>query len=175
MAKAYYSTVFEQSAQDIWEIIRDFNNYPVWVDGAGESRIEDGKSGDAVGGIRSVLYQGQRIRQRLLAQSDAERSQTYEFCEAPTLPVTGFRATLRVTPVVDGNRAFVEWWATFDCEALRLGEFTETLRIRFGNWLESLRRSMAPGQAGFPGAMGSGDCSGPIRADFAQSAASSSF
>jgi len=27
MAKAYYSTVFEQPAQDIWKIIRDFNNY----------------------------------------------------------------------------------------------------------------------------------------------------
>jgi Polyketide cyclase / dehydrase and lipid transport len=111
MAKAYYSTVFEQSAEDIWEIIRDFNNYPVWVGGAGESRIEDGKSGDAVGAIRNVLYQRRRIRQRLLAQSDVERSQTYEFCEAPTLPLTAFQATLRVTPVIDGNCAFVEWKA----------------------------------------------------------------
>jgi hypothetical protein len=115
MAKAYYSTVLDRPAQDVWEIIRDFNNYPVWVDGAGESRIEDGKSGTTVGAIRNVLYRGHRIRQRLLAQSDVERSQTYEFCDAPTLPVTGFQATLRVTSIVDGNRAFVEWWADFDC------------------------------------------------------------
>jgi len=54
MARAYYSTVFEQPAQDIWKIIRDFNNYTVWVAGAGESRIEDGKSGDAVGAVRNV-------------------------------------------------------------------------------------------------------------------------
>ena len=69
MAKAYYSTVFAQSADDIWNAIRDFNNYPVWVDGAGESRIEDGKSGDAVGAVRDVLYRGKRIRQRLVALS----------------------------------------------------------------------------------------------------------
>ena len=144
MAKAYYSTVFEQPARDIWKIIRDFNNYPVWVAGAGESRIEGGKTGETVGAVRNVLYQGQRIRQRLLAQSDVERSQTYEFCDAPTLPITGFRATLRVTPVVDGDRAFVEWWATFDCEAPRLGEFTETLQVRFATWLQSLRESMEP-------------------------------
>lgn len=150
VAKAYYSTVFEHPADDIWKIIRDFNNYQVWVGGAGESRIEHGKSGDTIGAVRNVLYQGQRIRQRLLAQSDVERSQTYEFCDAPTLPVTGFRATLRVTPVVDGDRAFVEWWATFDCEPLCLGEFTETLRIRFGKWLQSLRESMASQGAGFP-------------------------
>jgi hypothetical protein len=58
MAKAYYSTVFEQPAPEVWKIIRDFNNYPVWVDGAGESRIEDGKSGDTVGAIRNVLKGG---------------------------------------------------------------------------------------------------------------------
>jgi hypothetical protein len=156
VAQAYYSTVFERPADDIWKIIRDFNNYPVWVGGAGESRIEDGKSGDAIGAVRNVLYRGQRVRQRLLAQSDVERSQTYEFCDAPTLPVTDFRATLRVTPVIDGDRAFVEWWATFDCEPLRLGEFTETLRIRFGNWLQSLRESMGPPPTEFPATADSG-------------------
>ena len=144
MAKAYYSTVLDRSAHDVWNIIRDFNNYPVWVRGAGESEIEGGKTGHTVGAIRNVLYQGQRIRQRLLAQSDVERSQTYEFCDAPTLPLTGFRATLRVTPVIDGDRAFVEWWATFDCEPLRLAEFTETLRFRFGGWLDSLCDFMGP-------------------------------
>jgi hypothetical protein len=29
MAKACYSTVFAQSAADIWNVIRDFNNYLV--------------------------------------------------------------------------------------------------------------------------------------------------
>jgi hypothetical protein len=56
MAKAYYSTVFEQPAADIWEIVRDFNNYTVWVGGTGESRIEDDKSGDTVGAVRNVLF-----------------------------------------------------------------------------------------------------------------------
>jgi Polyketide cyclase / dehydrase and lipid transport len=142
MAKAYYSTVFEQPAADVWEIVRDFNNYPVWVGGAGESRIEDGKSGDTVGAIRSVLYQERRIRQRLLAQSDVERSQTYEFCGAPSLPVTGFQATLRITPIVDGDGAFVEWWATFDCDAAGRDELVGTLRGWFGKWLESLRDTL---------------------------------
>jgi hypothetical protein len=29
MTKAYYSTVFEQPATQVWKIVRDFNNYPV--------------------------------------------------------------------------------------------------------------------------------------------------
>jgi Polyketide cyclase / dehydrase and lipid transport len=150
MAKAYYSTMFAQPAPEVWKIVRDFNNYPVWVGGAGESRIEDGKTGDTVGAIRSVHYLDRHIRQRLLAQSDVERSQTYEFCDEPTLPVTGFRATLRITPVVDGDRAFVEWWATFDCEPLRCGELTATLQGSFGRWLESLRRTLERPAQGLP-------------------------
>ena len=143
MAKAYYSTVFEHQAAEVWKIIRDFNNYPVWVGGAGESEIEDGKSGDTVGAVRNVLYRERRIRQRLLAQSDLERCQTYEFAGTPTLPVTDFQATLRVTPVVDGDRAFVEWWATFDCEAGQRSELTGTLQGSFEKWLESLRDTLA--------------------------------
>jgi len=150
MAKAYYSTMFEQSAPEIWKIIRDFNNYPAWVGGAGESRIEDGKSGDTVGAIRSVLYQGRRIRQRLLAQSDVERSQTYEFCDEPSLPVMDFQATLRVTAVIDGDRAFVEWWATFDCEPDAREELAGTLAGWFGKWLESLREMLDGQSVEFP-------------------------
>jgi len=142
MAKAYYSTVFPQPAAAVWEIIRDFNNYLVWVGGDGESRIEHGKSGDAVGAVRNVLYRGRTIRQRLLALSDAERAQTYQFCDAPSLPVEGFEATLRVTPVVDGDRSFVEWWASFDCESARRDELTGTLRGWFAQWLESLRATL---------------------------------
>jgi hypothetical protein len=143
MASAYYSTVFVQAAPEVWKIIRDFNNYTVWVAGAGESRIEDGKSGDTVGAIRNVLYQERRIRQRLLALSDADRSQLYEFCGEGSLPLSDFRATLRVTPVVDGNASFIEWAATFDCEPAARERLSQTLRGWFAIWLESLRATLA--------------------------------
>jgi hypothetical protein len=108
MATSYYSTVFVQSADTVWTIVRDFNAYLVWVDGAGSSEIEDGKSGEAVGCVRRVRYKGRTIRQRFLAQSDVERSQTYGFAEEGTLPVEDYRATIKVTPVIDGDRAFIE-------------------------------------------------------------------
>jgi hypothetical protein len=142
VARSYYSTIFEQSADEVWTAIRDFNNYPVWVDGAGESEIEAGKSGDSVGAVRNVLYNGVRRRQKLLALSDTERSQTYGFASEPPLHTRDFRATLRVTPVVDGGRAFVEWWATFDCDAERHNERTAFFRDAFAGWLASLRRHL---------------------------------
>jgi hypothetical protein len=142
MASAYYSTIFTQSADDIWNVIRDFNNYPVWVDGSGESEIEDGKSGEAVGAVRNVLYQGKRIRQTLLALSDVDRSQTYAFCGEAPMPVRDYRATLRVASVTDAGRGFIEWSATFDCAPERQDEWAVFFGDAFGRWLESLRRHL---------------------------------
>lgn len=64
MPQAYYSTVFEHSADAVWRVIRDFNNYPVRVDGGGESAIEEGRAGDAVGVVRNVLFDGRRLLSR---------------------------------------------------------------------------------------------------------------
>ena len=60
MTKVTYSTVFSQTADQVWAVIRDFNSYPVWVATVTESHIEDGKSGDAVGAIRDFVEFGTR-------------------------------------------------------------------------------------------------------------------
>ena len=142
MAKSYYSTVFEESADAVWQVIRDFNNYPVWVDGAGTSEIEDGRASDAVGCVRNVLYNGSQRRQRLLAMSDVERTQVYAFAAEAPIPVWNFQATIRVTPIVDGDRAFVEWFATFDCDVHSHDERVVFFRDAFAGWLGSLRRHL---------------------------------
>src|SRR5579871_3969474 len=64
MTKAYYSTVFDQSADQVWSVVRDFGDYGIWVQGVDESGVEDGKSGDAVGAIRYVRMGETQIRQR---------------------------------------------------------------------------------------------------------------
>jgi hypothetical protein len=136
--KVSYSTVFEQTADQVWAVIRDFNSYTVWVASVTESRIEEGKSGDAVGAIRNFVEYGTHIRQRLLAHSDLERFYTYESCE-PLGVITYYQGTGRVTPIVDGNRAFVEWSVTFDCSAKEQANCTRLLEEAMPQWLKSLR------------------------------------
>jgi hypothetical protein len=143
MAKAYYSTVFDQRADDVWAALRDFGNYTLWVDGVDESGIEDGKAGDAVGAVRRVRMGETLVRQRLVAHSDAERFYSYEFCEPFRYPVRNFLATIRITPVIDGNRAFVEWWVIFDCADDERDHWTALFARSFAGWLESLRRRLA--------------------------------
>ena len=138
MTTVSYSTVFEQSADQVWTVIRDFNSYPMWVASVTESHIEEGRSGDAVGCIRNFVEYGTRIRQRLLAHSDLERFYTYESCE-PLGAITYYQGTGRVTPIVDRNRAFVEWSVTFDCPAKEQENCTKLLKEAMPQWLKSLR------------------------------------
>ena len=138
MTKVSYSTVFEQTADQVWAVIRDFNSYPVWVESVTESHIEDGKSGDSVGAIRNFVEYGTTIRQRLVAHSDLDRSYIYESC-GPLGAVTSYQGTGRVTPIVDGNRAFMEWSVQFDCPAEEQENCTNLLKEAMPQWFKSLR------------------------------------
>ena len=117
MAFSYASTVIDATADAVWAKIRDFNAMPDWnPEGIATSEIEDGKAGDQVGAVRSfTLTDGTHLREKLLAFSDLERSYTYDFQKTP-FDVDNYEATIRVSPVTDGNQAFVEWWTTFDCD-----------------------------------------------------------
>ena len=144
MARAYYSTVFDQPAHVVWRTIRAFDHYS-WAGAGIEAQMEDGKTGDAVGGIRRIPTDGQPTRQRLLAHSDADRFYSYEFFGPAPFPVQDYRATLRVTPVTEGDRAFVEWWATFDCAEDERDHWVEHFEHNgFAVWLASLRDHLRP-------------------------------
>jgi len=121
MARSYASTVIDAPADEVWARIRDFNGLADWHSGmVATSEIEEGKSGDQVGGIRSfTLTNDAHLREKLLAHSDQERTYTYDFQKHP-FDVDNYVATIRVTPVTDGNKSFVEWW-TFDCDRDKIG------------------------------------------------------
>lgn len=124
MARAYTSTVIAASADTVWDYLRDFNGLPKWAGGlVATSEIEDGKTGDQVGAVRSFkLPDGTHFRERLLSHSDTQRAYSYNFEKTP-FDVERYHATLKVTPVTDGDLAFVEWWTTFDCDRDQIGHW----------------------------------------------------
>ena len=115
MPRIYISSVIDAPAARVWERIRDFNGLPRWHPRIRDSRIENGEPADRVGCVRDFhLQNGDRIRERLLGLSDYDMFCTYAILESP-MPLTDYVATLRLTPVTDGNRTFAEWTAEFDC------------------------------------------------------------
>jgi len=146
MAKAYYSVVLDHPADNVWSVIRSFDHY-AWAGVESETVIEDGGRGDQVGAVRRVIAGDKVLRQKLLAHSDRERSYTYCFADQPPFPVRDYVATIRVAEIVASNTAFVEWWATFDCEIAERETWVAHFEQRgFANWLGALRVFMAQGR-----------------------------
>lgn len=122
MARVYVSSVISAPAARVWARLRDFNGLPNWHPAIAESRIENGETADKVGCIRAFsLRNGDRLREQLLGLSDYDMFCTYAILDSP-MPLTNYVATLRLTPITDQDRTFIEWSADFDCAPEREAE-----------------------------------------------------
>lgn len=115
MARVYVSSVVNAPADRVWDRIRDFNALPKWHPRIRDSRIEEALPADKVGCVRNFhLQNGDNLRERLLGLSDYDMFCTYSILESP-MPLEDYVATLRLTPITDGDRCFIEWSAEFSC------------------------------------------------------------
>ena len=151
MTKAYYSAVLNYPLETVWELIRDFNNYPAYIDGVSESVIEDDKGGDEVGAVRRFCYLGNWIQQRLAGHSDAQHSLTYAGIDPLPFPSgllpdgpapTRYEGTMHLIPVVEGNRTFIEWVVTLDTAPDDADRWRQLFQSWIPDWTHSLERSL---------------------------------
>jgi len=146
-----YSTVINHPLTRTWALIRDFNDYPVYIEGVTDSVIEDERRGDDVGAVRRFCYGGVWLRQRLQAHSDARHSLTYAGLtpfeypdgivdERP--PPAAYEGTIRLLPVVDGDRTYVEWSVSVDAAPAHVVSWRKLLTQLIPEWTGSLRRTL---------------------------------
>jgi hypothetical protein len=127
MIRIYTSSVIDAPAATVWGVIRDFNALPVWHPLIAESRIEGGLAADKVSCVRNFrLLDGGALREQLLTLSDREYQCTYSILDSP-MPLTNYIATLKLTPITDGDRTFAEWSAEFDCDPAKERELAQDI------------------------------------------------
>lgn len=127
MTRVYTSSVIGASADRVWGTVRDFNALPDWVPAVAESRIEGNQPSDQIGCVRAFrLQDGGFLREKLLALSDFDFSVTYAILESP-MGVENYTATLKLAPITDGDKTFMEWSAEFDCDPAREGDLVQTI------------------------------------------------
>ena len=141
MPKVYKSSVIKAPAERVWATIRDFGALPSWHPVIASSQIERGEPGDKVGCIRDMKMQdGGQVREQLLALSDFDYFCTYSILES-SMGVENYMATLRLTPITDGNHTFAEWSAEFDCAREAEAELVEGIGNNvFQGGFDSLKR-----------------------------------
>src|SRR5438874_9815604 len=109
------STVLDAPPETVWPLLRDFAAIGDWHPFLPSVRIDDGPA-DRVGCVR-VFPEAGGHRERLVALDDRARRIEYTFEDTAGLPVRDYVSAMRVEPVDGGTRTFVEWSATFDCDA----------------------------------------------------------
>jgi hypothetical protein len=141
MTKVYRSTVLDAPAERVWRDLRDFNSLPNWHPSIISSRIEKGHSSDKVGCVRNFQFNdGGRVREKLLTLSDYDYTCAYSILESP-MDLTNHVATLRLFPVTEGNRCFIEWWAEFDCAPEKAEELKQAVgEGMFQSGFEALKK-----------------------------------
>jgi hypothetical protein len=141
MPRVYISSVIDASADRVWSIVRDFNGLPRWMPPVADSRIEGGQPSDKVGCVRNFnMKAGGNIREQLLSLSDYDYTCSYAILESP-MGVSGYTATLKLTPITDGDRTFAEWTAEFDCDPAREQELVTQIGTGvFQAGFDSLKR-----------------------------------
>ena len=156
MTSAYYSTVLDHPLETVWSLIRDFNNYPAYIDGVSESAIEDSRRGDEVGAIRRFCYLGNWVRQRLAVHSDDAHLLSYAGIEPLPFPSAGtsqaesptaYEGMIQLTRIVDGNRTFIEWSVALQTEPQDAERWQELFQSWIPDWTGSLARALTRGPA----------------------------
>jgi len=140
MPRVFVSRVVDAPAEKVWTTIRRFDAVAEWLPFVKSSPIEDGGDPTRVGCVR-ILTQtdGEVFREVLLALSDAERFYSYTFVSSP-VPVRDHRTTLRVLPITDGCRSYVEWSSRFDIDAKNAAQLVDLMNRNFVNGLQNLAR-----------------------------------
>ena len=131
LVKVYTSSVINASVSQVWEKVRDFNGLPDWYPSVIDSQIEDGASSDQVGCIRVFNREdGLYFREKLLALNDLEHTYTYLLLESNT-PMQDYYCTMRLSPITDGDRTYIEWLADFQCLPEEADELQQSLEQVF--------------------------------------------
>lgn len=114
MPNVYVSAMLAAPAARVWGLMAPFDRLADWHPAFKSSVITNGVPANLVGAERLLTLQdGGEIRERLLGMSEFKRTCVYTILSSP-LPISEYVATMRVTPVTMGDRAFVEWWSCFE-------------------------------------------------------------
>lgn len=125
------SSVINASISKVWDRVRDFNGLPNWYPAVIDSHIEAGSPSDRVGCIRSFRRDdGLYFREQLLALDDRGHTFTYALLDSNTT-MQDYFCTMKLLPITDGDRTYIEWLADFQCLPEEADELCQSLEQVF--------------------------------------------
>lgn len=122
MASVEMKTTVNSSAEDVWQVVGDFNALDKYVAAVSKS-VADGSD---VGAQRTLTLQdGGQIVERLESIDQEARTLEYSIVSSP-LPVDNYRSKMEVKELGPGQ-CEVRWSSTFDASGVSEEEAQETI------------------------------------------------
>lgn len=146
MVRVMASSVIDAPVETVWPLLRDFGAISQWLPGVSASVLDDGAAPDKVGATRRLTFQdGSRMRERLLALSDADAAVTFAIIESE-LPIANYVSTIRLQRVTDGGRSYITWSGEFDTPPDRAADMARRMREDiYQPGFDALKRRFGPG------------------------------
>jgi hypothetical protein len=133
MAKVALSTHLPMSADDVWNLVGQFNALQDWHPAIESSDLEDG------GKVRRLsLVGGGEIVERLERLDDHEHSYRYAIESSP-LPVANYVAEIHVIEDEKGG-CTVEWSSDFVASGVPEADATRVIRDIYSAGFDNLRK-----------------------------------
>jgi hypothetical protein len=120
----YNSKIINASVGEVWAAIRDFHRLG-WAKGVVETvEVLGSCAGDQIGARRKI---NGVFTETLLCLDDHSRVIRYSIDEGPgpLQKCSGYVAEVRLAPVTDGNRTFIEWSSSWQDSGGGVKEFCD--------------------------------------------------
>jgi hypothetical protein len=143
MRKVYVSTVLDQSVEDVWAVLGDFHRIERWVGMVHTCESENGDPSPTIGSVRRMTMGDEHRtgRERLVTYDPIARQISYDFPGGPPFGMSHYLPGMRVLPITDSGKTFIEWYGQYACDDVADVPRIETsLRGLYTMLLNDLRR-----------------------------------
>lgn len=132
MAKVSMSQDLKVSADQVWQMVGNFNALPDWHPQVDKSELtEEGQT------RKLSLAGGGTIVEKLEKLDDNSRTYTYSIVDSP-LPVKNYTSTIKVTG--SGDSATIEWSSEFDAAGMPENDAMKAIQDVYQDGLNNLKK-----------------------------------
>ncbi|MDZ7691951.1 MAG: SRPBCC family protein [Balneolaceae bacterium] len=134
MQKVKVTGTINAPAEDVWELVSNFNGLDQFVEAIANCSTE----GAGIGAIRTLTLQdGGKVKEKLESQDADNKVLTYSIVESP-MPIQNYTGTLQVNELEDGKSEFI-WSSTFEAAEGKEDEMKEALEGLYSLGVEGLK------------------------------------
>jgi hypothetical protein len=117
MTRAYFSARLPADIDQVWAVVGDFHGVAKWMSALDTCVAVGGLAAGELGAIREVTTRdGLTVQERLVAYDGAGHSYSYEFVGTIPYPVSSYRGSAHLLPIVEDGTTFIEWFGDFEAE-----------------------------------------------------------